>query len=188
MTVFEYVTAALLLILGIGVTQLLTDVVDAFRRRQTTPLDWIPMTWAALVFAAQMQFVWAVYELNGLRSAWTAVEFTGVLLLALLLFVAGALVVPRASDEATDAWTQFLQDGRWALLVLIAFFVAAYVVNIGLFDESPLSVANLENLVLAALLAVILRSRSRRAWRWLTLLFVVLYAISIGLLSPASYG
>lgn len=188
MSVFEYVTAALLLVLGLGVTRLLSDAVDAFRSRQTTRLHWIPLTWAGIVFAWQMQYIWAVFELHTLLPVWTAAEFLVMLLLALLLFIAGALVIPRASDETSDAWEQFQQDGRWTLAILATFFFVAYFANIGLFGETLLSIANLSDPFLGVLLVVTLFVRSPRVWAWMTVTFALLSLVAIVLLSPAAYG
>lgn len=188
MSVFEYVTGAILLILGLAVTQLLTDVVNAFRRRQTTPLQWVPMTWAAVIFAWQMQFLWAVFELHTLVDAWTAGQFLLMLVLTLLLFVAGALVVPSATDETVDGWEQFQRDGRWSLAVLAAFFFLAYFVNVALFDIGYVATANLQDLGLGAFLLVTLFARSRTAWARLTLAFAAWSAVAIVLLSPAFYS
>jgi hypothetical protein len=187
LTIFEYLTAALMLVMGLGVTQLLGDLVDAFRRRQTIRLHWIPLTWAAIVFAWQMQFVWAVFELQTLLRAWRAWEFLMMLFLALLLFIAGSLVVPRASDDAKSAVEQFRHDGRWTLAILAAFFFLAYFVNIFLFDLEYRDPVDLQDLLLAVALCLTLLARSVKAWAVATVLFALMSAVSIVSLSPSAY-
>ncbi len=187
MDIFEYVTAMVLLVLGIGVTQLLSDVVNAFRRRQTAQLHWIPLTWAAIVFAWQMQFLWAIFELNTLQTTWTGVHFLLLLALALLLFVAGSLVVPRATDETRDALAQFQADGRWALIVLAAYFFLASIVNAVVFEIGYFSLMNLEDPGLGILLLLTGYLRSERGWAAATVVMALLSAISIISLSPTAY-
>jgi hypothetical protein len=185
--IFEYITAALMLILGLGVTQLLGDVVSAFRRRQTSRLHWIPMTWAAIVFAWQMQFLWAVFELQGLQDSWSAVEFLVLLTLALLLFAAGSLVVPRADDETRKALTQFQQDGRWTLVILAAFFALAYYTNVRYFGSDYRDPWSIDDLLLATVLLVTVCARKERTWAAATIVFAIASAISIVGLSPGQY-
>jgi hypothetical protein len=187
LTIFEYLTAALMLVMGLGVTQLLSDVVDAFRRRQTVRLHWIPLTWAAIVFAWQMQFIWAVFELQALLRSWKAWEFLMMLCLALLLFVAGSLVVPRADDEAKSAVEQFRRDGRWTLAILAAFFFLAYFVNIFMFNLEYHDPVDLQDLLLAMALSLTLLARSVTVWATATVLFAVMSAIAIVTLSPSTY-
>jgi len=62
MNIFEYVTAILLLVLGLGITNLLTDAVNVFRARRNIEFHWMPLTWVGIIFAWQMQFLWAVFE------------------------------------------------------------------------------------------------------------------------------
>ncbi len=188
MTIFEYVTAAILLVLGLGVTQLLSDVVDAFRRRQSYRLHWIPLTWAGIVFAWQMQFLWAVFELQKLNRSWSALDFVILLTLALLLFVAGSLIVPKANDEASDAMTQFQQDGRWALVILAVFFFLACFVNVLLFGLSFFDLQNVEDLVLALGLTLTVRAKKEKTWMIATILLGLLSIYAIIDLSPAAYS
>lgn len=187
MSIFEYLVASLMLVIGLGVTQLLSDAVDAFRQRQRYRLHWLPMTWSTIVFAWQMQFLWAIFELQSIQRSWTATEFTILLLLAMLLFVAGALIVPKASDEAENAFEQFQQDGRWALIVLAIFFVLAYLTNVILFGLSFWNVSNLEDPLLALVLLSSLFAKTQKTWTWITIIFAVLSIYCIVDLSPTAY-
>lgn len=167
---------------------MLGDVVSAFRSRQSAPLDWIPMVWAAIVFAWQMQFLWAIYELQSLIDSWSAAQFLLLLILALLLFVAGALVVPSVDDETTDAWAQFQSDGRWTLAILASYFFLADFINVVLFGLDLWAWPNLQDLALGVFLVCTLAARGKRAWGVLTLIFGVWSVLAIVLLSPARYG
>jgi len=187
MTIFNYVTAILMLIIGLGLTHLLGDVVYAFQDRRRTRLHWLPMVWAAIVFSEQMQFLWGVYELKDLIREWSSFAFLSILLLALLLFVAGALVVPRDNQEGTDGWELFLENGRWSLAVLACYCLVAFIINPVFFGISIFALYNLFNLVLCTLLILILFARTKRLWTLGTIVFAVASAISIILLSPAVY-
>ena len=105
-----------MLIVGLGVTRLLSALVDRFWDRGINKPHWIPLVWALLVFIFQMQFLWAAFELSSLIETWTVTAFVFILVYALTLFLAGVLVVPRVVvKQDTDAFSHFLKDGRWAL-------------------------------------------------------------------------
>lgn len=110
------------------------------------------MMWSGIVFGWQMQFLWAVFELQKLNPQWTELEFLLLLSLALLLFVAGSLVVPKVSDESTDALSQFQQDGRWTILILAVFLFLAYITNVVLFNLSFFDLSNIEVPILGIIL------------------------------------
>ena len=189
MRIFEYVAAALLLIVGLGITQLLNDAVEAFRTRHRIRFHWIPMVWVGLVFLWQMQFIWASFELDDLIETWTAFKFVILLLMALLLFVAGALIVPKTTDdEGKDAWKQFLDDGRWALVALACFFFLAFFSNPLLFGVSLWIPGNVLEFFMGLFLILVQFSAAEKVWRWATVIYGLLSFAAVGLLSPAVYG
>ncbi len=187
MSAFGYVVSILMLILGLGITELLKDVVDAFRNRKTTPLDWLPLLWAAIVFVEQMQFLWAIFELRDLIHSWTAEKFVVMLFLALLLFSAGALVVPRIFKEGKSAWQIFQQNGRWTLAVLAVYYLVAFLINPPFFGIAYFDPYNILNLLLSVFLVLLLFAWTRKAWVWGTIVYVVLATTEIILLSPEVY-
>ena len=188
MRIFEYVIAALLLILGLGITQLLNDAVQTFRTRHRIKLHWIPLTWTGLVFLWQMQFIWAIFELDDLIKTWTVLKFVLLLFMALLLFVAGALIVPKTSDDqGSDAWEQFLQDGRWALLALALFFFLAFFSNPLLFNVSLWLPGNVLEFFMGLFLVLMQFSTDRKIWSVSTAVYAVLSLVAAVLLSPVEY-
>lgn len=98
MTPFDFISVALSLVLGLGITCLLSSAVQMFRSRHSVELDWIALAWAAVILFWQLQFWWAIYELATIVQTWTQPAFAA--LVALLLFVAGALILP-SGDQGT---------------------------------------------------------------------------------------
>jgi phosphatidylserine synthase len=190
MTIFEYVIVTLLLIAGLGIARLLESAVDTFRLRGKIKLHWIPIAWVALVFLWQMQFLWALFELEGLIRVWNAGRYALLLAMALLLFVAGALIVPSPTDDqGSDSWEQFMADDRWALLALALFFLLAFLSNPILFGIPLWEWDNLFDLILFGVLvfALFLSENSLKTWRWITLVFALLSIAAAVSLSPSSY-
>lgn len=188
MRIFEYIIATLLLVVGLGITNLLNDAVDTFRKRHQIKMHWIPIAWAGIVFITQMQYIWAIFELETLVKTWNSLKFSVLLLMALLLFVSGALVVPKTTDDqGRDAWLQFLSDGRWALLSLSCFFFFAFLSNPLLFGISLWLPGNVLELFMALFLILAQFSTGRRMWGWATGIFAVLTIVAFVMLSPGKY-
>lgn len=189
MTIFDYVTATILIVLGLGVTELLNDAIGLFRDRKSRPPDWISLAWAGIVFSFQMQFIWAVFELDSLMETWTAFKFILTLMLALLLFAAGALIIPRPTpDGHWDPWQRFLDNGRWSLIALACYSFIGFIANALLFGIDLFERVNLNNLVLAVLLIAVFFLRSRKHWAWATLIVAVYSGYEIVKLSPMAYS
>ena len=140
MTAFEYFSVALSFVLGLGVTRLLLGALRVFRARERQKPHWIPLVWALSVFVYQLQFWWAGFELNSALPVWTHQAFITLMLHALLLFVAGALILPSSqAQERSELMEYFGHDGRWALLALTAYAALSFWTNWALFGTSPIS-------------------------------------------------
>ena len=187
MDIFEHIAGVAALILGLGVTRLLESVIAAFRRRRESRLHWIPLTWAAIIFAWQMQYLWAIFELSVIVSGWTVGMFTVVVATALILFAAGALVLPDASDSQLTFVEGFRADGKWGLLCLTVYFLAGCVVNPMFWDLPFFSPLNLLAIPLAALPAAFLRFGDTSAGAALTVGCAALSVFGIVVYSPGVY-
>ena len=116
MTHFEFVTVALSLVLGLALALLLTSCLAVFRARREIRIDWLPLVWAAYIFVSQIQYWWATFGLSGLESI-SGIVFGLMLFMAVLLFVAGGLVLPPDPERsAVDLSEYFEADGRWGVL------------------------------------------------------------------------
>jgi len=113
MSVFEHVAVAISIILGLGVTTLLTAALDLFRHRRELRFHWVPLTWALLIFWLHLQFWWAL-GLLGQVDEWSHGNFLLAIALAVSLFSAASLIFPsRASTDANDLEEFFRREGKW---------------------------------------------------------------------------
>ena len=189
MTIFDYVTATILIILGLGITELLNDAIGLFRDRKSRPAEWISLAWAGIIFSFQMQFIWAIYELDALVDTWTAFKFMVALILALLLFAAGALIIPRASpDGHWDPWQRFLENGRWSLIALASYTFIGFFANVLFFGIGLFESGNWSHIILGSLLIALFFLRVRKHWTIATLIVASYSAYQIVILSPSAYS
>lgn len=176
MTIFEFVSVAISIILGLGVTRLLSAGLDLFRHRHTTAVHWIPVVWAALIFWTQIEFWWSLFFVSQSLEVWTHGDFLLTIGFTVALFAAGSLVLPTDwRAESLDLLEFFHREGRWGVAAFGLVFLLAFPVNYRLFGVPLLIPMNLllvgQLLVISAL--VVRPTRPKSAV--LTLAFVGLH-------------
>ncbi|MCF4998749.1 hypothetical protein GIW70_20985 [Pseudomonas syringae] len=180
MSNFPIVATVLSMILGLSVTRLLLGTLTVFRIRRIAAPDWVPLVWAVMLFATQLDFWWAVNALPTIKTTFTFMEFLLLVLLALSLFVSAALLLPsRSEDEQNGLRVYFEQDGRYALLSLSTYLVIGLIVNVALFEASPIALWGLLDVIMIALPVCAFFARSRRGYSLITLAFVPVSALDI---------
>ena len=95
---FSYLSVLLSIILGLGLTQLLTAFGRLIRHRDRVRPDWLPLLWAAVLVVVYVQVWWAMFGLRSVRD-WTFVAFLTVLAQTMTLYMMAALIVPEAVDD-----------------------------------------------------------------------------------------
>ena len=188
MTAFEYFSVAFSFVLGLGVTRLLLGFLQVFRMREQLRPHWIPLAWGTSIFIYQIQFWWAVFELNTALAQWTHSAFITLIRHTLLLFVAGALVLPVQVQSRHDRLIDYFdEDGRWSILALAAYAALSFWTNWSLFGTSPLSRIGV---IVSSILVLALVGFFARA-RWLqgavAIAFLVTAGVAYVALTPAQY-
>ena len=187
MDTFEFISVALSFVLGLGVTHLLSSAVRVFVARKRMRIDWIPLVWAFCVFATLIQYWWAIFELSELEE-WPLSHFLFFLGMALLLFVAGALVLPSwLLGESDDLGDLFEEHGRWGLVCLSAYFLMVQGGNAAFFGASPFSPLGLQVWVLVVLPLVVLVAQRRSVQGLATLVYLFLLLFTAYQASPPAY-
>ena len=187
MTPFEFLSVALSFVLGLAVTLLLTSLLVAFAARRRTRMDWLPFVWAGYVLVFQFDFWWELFGLSALGT-WSVQAFGILLILALLLFVAGALVLPTGVGAyPSDLAEHFRQDGRWGVFAIGAYCVVGSLANVVLFDFAPLDLVNLLNALGVGIVGVTVLGRTRAVQVGATLAFGVWLTTYLVLFLPRAY-
>jgi hypothetical protein len=177
---FRMMATVLSMVLGLGVTRLLLGLVTVFRIRRTSPADWIPLAWAGIVFADQLQFWWALNQLPSIRPEFTFGDFLFLVALTLMLFLAAALLLPsRPEDETGGLGGYFERDGRYGLLALAGFLVLAFVTNVLFFDAPALALWSILDVPMIVLPVAAFLAPSRQMRAWITLAYLPLQAADI---------
>jgi hypothetical protein len=185
MDTFRWLAVVLSTMLGLGIARILSGFVSAFKMRRRVRLDWLPLLLGGVILAEIVQFWWALAELLH-RAQWTAGDFTFLLVLVMLLFLAAALIMPADNDLA-EGPDFFERDGRWALLVLALFHVAAILANLWFWQQSPVSLPTLPIAVLAAASLTAAITTRRRLQETMAVVYVACSVAAAWADSPLSY-
>jgi hypothetical protein len=123
---FSYLAVLLSIILGLGMTQVLTALGRLIRNRDRVRMRWLPLLWAAVLLIIYVQVWWSMYGLR-LRQVWTFLDFCIVLAQTATLYLMAAVALPEQVEEAgTDLGVYFDRHHRW----FFGFFLATLVISV----------------------------------------------------------
>lgn len=110
---FNYLAVLISIILGLGITQLLSGVGRLLQARGHVRLYWPTLAWVAVLLVLHVQTWWAMFGLRTLQT-WTFAAFLLVLLQPIVLFLLSALVLPDPSSAtADDLHAHYYFHTRW---------------------------------------------------------------------------
>ena len=113
MTPFEYLSVLISIILGLGLTHLLSAVRELIQKRARVRFYWLALLWAALIFTTQVQWWWGVYELRG-REGWNFFSFLFLLLAPVSMYLTAGMVLPDIEgDEECDLKSYYYRNHGW---------------------------------------------------------------------------
>lgn len=125
MTQFEYLSVLVSIIIGLGLSHLLSSAARLIQLRHHARLYAPTLCWMALLFLAHIQIWWAAFERRG-DADWNFFSFLLYLLIPITVFVLSYLIVPdldvegqvdlKASYYANRVWI----FGLFGLLPLIS--------------------------------------------------------------------
>ena len=115
---FGYLSVLLSIIIGLGLTQILTAYGRLIRHRERVRVYWPPLLWAGLLILIYVQSWWSSFGLRSFEN-WTFFGFFVVLLQTVMLYMMAAVVLPEQIDEAViDLRAYYERQSRW----LFGFF------------------------------------------------------------------
>jgi hypothetical protein len=179
---FDYLSVLISIVLGLGITNLLTGLAALVRHRDRVIAYWPLPVWMVTVFLIHVQTWWALFGLRGTEQ-WSFASFLVVLLQPVALFVMTALIVPDVAGVARiDLRTAFFRETRGFFGALFLALLASLAKNLilsGTFPEGRNLAAHIVFIAIALVGGV---SRSPRIHATLAPLGLILLACYIALL------
>lgn len=178
---FELVVVSLSIILGLSMGHMLWTTAAVVRHRERVVLDWLPFAWAACIFVQHAHFWFSALSVDLDIGTWTWTWYLQILMHAVLLFAAGALVLPSESQLSGELRLDFQKHGRLALVPFAAYqllwFATNYRADPSVREISDLLLpGNAANIILISLLAVGFRSKNRATQSIAVISFAVVLA------------
>lgn len=137
MDAFGYLSVLLSIILGLGITQVLTAAGRLIRGRRDVVAYWPPLVWAALLLVIYVQVWWSMFELRT-HEGWTFLAFFVVLLQTVALYMVAALVLPESVDDRpVDLRAHYDAHAPWFFGFLVATVLASVLKEVVLNGQLP---------------------------------------------------
>lgn len=168
MTLFEYLGVLLSIVMGLGVTHLLSGASNVIHHRDTVRFYWVHMMWTVNVLIYILAIWWGMFWWRSLES-WSFFQFLFIVLYAITLFLLSAMLYPRNFADDYDFKEHFLNNRRW----FFSLFFLAWCIDIpettlkagsGLRDLPPLYFAFAGTMLVFSLTAVFTRSERFHAF------------------------
>lgn len=149
MDAFSYLAVLLSIVLGLGLTQLLTAAGRIIRQRESIHLHWLPLLWTAILTLIYVQAWWAMYGMR-FRREWSFLAFAVVLAQTMTLYLMAAVVLPeQIDDDGADLGAYFDRHHRWFYGLFLLTLVVSVAKDLIVAGRLP----ELENLIFHILFA-----------------------------------
>ncbi|CAN5225616.1 hypothetical protein BH09BAC3_BH09BAC3_20470 [soil metagenome] len=131
MTPFEYVSVLISIILGLGITQIMTGLADIVHQWNRVKLYWPHLLWIVLVFILHIQEWWETYQLQVFTS-WRLSTFLFFSLYPVNLFILARILFPLnpKEEETVNLKDFYLANFRKFYLSLMILIVLSIISNL----------------------------------------------------------
>ncbi len=124
MSTFEFVTVLMSIIVGLGITRVLSGLSALIELRDSVTFDWLTLMWSLNIFSFHVIFWWVV--VNNWRSLeeWTFLRFGPLVLYSVFLYFCAALVLPARPQKGLDLKTRFEAIRRPFFILLLLVLIS----------------------------------------------------------------
>lgn len=123
MDAFGYVSVIFSVVIGLGLSHLLTGLTELVKARERVRFYWVHLVWVALTFVGHVFLWWTMWNLRQLR-VWNFFSFLFLLLAPVIMFVAAAFLMPKVEPGARLDLREYFYENRTAFFGANAAFVA----------------------------------------------------------------
>ena len=112
LSVFEYLGVLLSVVIGLGLTHLLTGLSKTIHHRATLHLYWVQLMWVFNIALYIVAVWWGMFSWSG-QSSWGFLQFLFILSYAILLFLLASLLFPWDMSPDQDLEDHFWRTRAW---------------------------------------------------------------------------
>ncbi len=127
---FEYVTVLISIILGIGITQILTGIANLYQKIEKVKFYWPHILWISFVLTLHIQEWWVTYELKSYQP-WRLPTFLFIMLYPINLFLLAKMLFPtRLKGKQIDLKIFYFKNYRRIFLLFVTSAILSMAYNI----------------------------------------------------------
>lgn len=138
MTPFEYVSVLISIVLGLGITQIVTGLADIIHRWEKVKLYWPHLMWVGLGFFLHLQEWWVLFELRDV-AVWRLPTFFLTILYPINLFILARVLFPSEHSGDTPDLKDFYYSNYRKFFLLIAVLAFISLIDNIFIHNHPLS-------------------------------------------------
>ncbi len=117
---FEYVMVLASIILGLGITHLLSGVAEIIQHPKRAKPYWVHLVWVAYMFLMTVFWWWWQFRLQE-TVVWTFQFYFFILCYAFIMYILCALLFPREFDVGAGFKEYFYQRRAWFFGVQVLY-------------------------------------------------------------------
>jgi hypothetical protein len=176
---FEYVSVFISIILGLGVTQILTGIADLIHQNDRVKIYWPHLVWVLLALVMHVQEWWVTFELRS-YGPWRLPIFLFVLLYPVVLFILARLLFPFGISEGTIDLKAFYFENYRRIFLFIS--ILAF---LSILDNLLIRKYLIEDLIGPSVVLIVLSAiaffKNSKPWlhKSVAIFFLLLFIISI---------
>jgi len=173
---FSYLSVLITIILGLGITQLMTGLGWLIVSRERVRPYWPTVAWVALLLVFHILTWWTMFGLRNYHD-WNFLAFLIVLLQPIVLYLLAALILSNLTAESQiDLEANYYANARWFFGLLVLLFCVSLLKDLALYGRFP-EKANLAAHVIFMVLGVAAMGTRRK---WYHQLLIPMSAVLIG--------
>ena len=177
MSVIEYISVFVSIVLGLAVTDLANSFHKLMRARRRVQWDWMSLALAFVMVLEVVQFWWLAHDWYAHSAALRLVEFLPNLVLLLLIYLMAAAVLPdEIPEQGLDLRLFYVESAPyfWSLVLVMTIAIIAILGprNVGTGDLLAIARNQSVNIVVALAVAPLLFVRNIRVHQVAIVAFV----------------
>jgi hypothetical protein len=125
MDMYLHVRVLFSMILGLGVSRLLSGVARIVHHPKEYKVYWVHLLWALFLFLYLIHFWWWEYRLQGVQQ-WTFPIYFFIAIYAVLLFLLCVLLFPEEMADYDGFKAYFYSRRKWIFSLMTVLFIADF--------------------------------------------------------------
>jgi hypothetical protein len=172
-SVFEYISILISIILGLGITQLLSSFSDLLYDFKRVKFYWPHSIWIFFILFLQIQDWFITYQLKD-KAVWQLSELMFLLLYPITLFTTAKMLLPtHEKEERFDMKSYFMSQSQIIFIMLLISIALSILFNVLLLKQSLNAQSPLMIFFIVILYMVLTKSKSDRLHKILSATVII---------------